>query len=79
MIERKNYSFYMATDFTDKLAKVQAHDTNLKTLSRSQALYFIVSNMAKQISDDDDPEQDEETSDSVETEDQPEGSEEQQN
>lgn len=48
-VERKNYSFYMATDFVEKLEKVQESSPDLKHLSRSQAVYFIISNMAKAV------------------------------
>lgn len=49
VVSRKNYSFYMATDFIEKLEKVQANNPSLKALSRSQALYVLVSDLADNI------------------------------
>ena len=48
-IKRKNYSFYMPDDFVDKITTVQAANDNLKALSRSQALYAIISDMATKV------------------------------
>lgn len=44
-IEKKNYSFYMLADFDEKLDRLQQKDTRLKSLSRSQALYLIVTEL----------------------------------
>lgn len=49
MVERKNYSFYMASNFNEKLSKIQANDSRLSTLSKSQALYIIISDLADKI------------------------------
>ena len=46
-VDRKNYSFYMPVDFVDKIEQVKDRDTRLKLLSRSQALYFIISKLAE--------------------------------
>lgn len=51
MMDRKNYSFYMASDFTEKLEKVQSNDPKLAPLSKSQALYFIITQLAENIED----------------------------
>ena len=48
-ITRKNYSFYMPDDFEKKIVAVQNADESLKPLSRSQALYAIVSKMAQEV------------------------------
>lgn len=48
-VEKKNYSFYMVSDFEDKLDKLQASDDELKALSKSQALYLIISKLAAKI------------------------------
>lgn len=45
-IERKNYSFYMPVEFDSKLADIQAKDKRLSALSKSQAVNFIVSEIA---------------------------------
>lgn len=50
-VKRKNFSFYMPEDFADKLDKVQDRSENIKNLSKSQALYFLVSNMAQDGAD----------------------------
>lgn len=47
-ITRKNYSFYMPDDFIEKIVVVQEADESLKLLSRSQALYMIVTRMAQE-------------------------------
>ena len=46
-VDRKNYSFYMPVDFVDKIEQVKDRDSRLKLLSRSQALYFIISKLAE--------------------------------
>lgn len=46
-VDRKNYSFYMPIDFVDKIEQVKDKDSRLKLLSRSQALYFIISQLAE--------------------------------
>ena len=46
-VDRKNYSFYMPIDFVDKIEQVKDKDSRLKLLSRSQALYFIISKLAE--------------------------------
>ena len=45
-VERKNFSFYAPTDLSEKIKKVQARDEKLKALSMSQAIYYIVSQLA---------------------------------
>lgn len=47
MVQKKNYSFYMPTDFVDRMEEIQSNDDKLRTLSRSQALYFIISELAE--------------------------------
>lgn len=49
MSDKKNFSFYMPDDFIEKIESVQANNEKLKGLSRSQALYFIVSNIADDL------------------------------
>ena len=44
---RKNYSFYMPDDFETKMKKLQESDDRLQSLSRSQAVYFIVSELCQ--------------------------------
>ena len=46
-MERKNYSFYMPSDFGEKFKQIQEEDDKLKVLSRSQAVYLIVSELAQ--------------------------------
>ena len=46
-MERKNYSFYMPEDFTEKMKQIQACDDKLSALSRSQAVHFIISEIAQ--------------------------------
>lgn len=46
MVDRKNFSFYMPSDFPEKLDKVKEKDDKIKSLSRSQAVYYIISAMA---------------------------------
>lgn len=47
MVDRKNFSFYMPSDFVEKMIKLQELDDRIKPLSRSQALYFIISRLAE--------------------------------
>jgi len=42
-IVRKNYSFYMPADFDEKLKNIQQQDGRLSALSKSQAVYYIIS------------------------------------
>lgn len=51
VIERKNYSFYAPTDLGKKLEQIQAKDDNLKNLSKSQALYAIISKLADECAE----------------------------
>lgn len=46
MTSRKNYSFYMSDDFNDKLSIIQESNPKFKSLSKSQVLYFIISELA---------------------------------
>lgn len=46
-MDRKNYSFYMPADFGDKLEKIQEADDRIAVLSKSQAVYFIISEIAQ--------------------------------
>lgn len=46
-MNRKNYSFYMLDDFGTALETIQAKDDRIKALSKSQAVYFIVSEIAQ--------------------------------
>lgn len=48
-VERKNFSFYMPDDFAEKLDKLQTKKDSLKPLSRSQAVYFIISQMLEDL------------------------------
>ena len=54
--ERKNYSFFMPADFKEQLKKVQEADPIMSAMSMSQAVYYIVSKVAKLGIDLDDPE-----------------------
>jgi len=42
MANRKNFSFYAPSDLGDKIDLAISKDVRLKPLSRSQALYFIM-------------------------------------
>lgn len=46
-VEKKNFSFFMPVDFIDELSKVTDNDPIMKAMSRSQAVYYIVSKVAK--------------------------------
>ena len=46
-VDRKNYSFYMPVDFVEKIEKAKSKDSKLQLLSRSQALYLIISRLAE--------------------------------
>ena len=48
-INRKNYSFYMPDDFNSKLEVIKDSNDKIKSLSMSQALYYIVTEMAEKI------------------------------
>ena len=50
-VDKINYCFYMPVDFNDKFEKIQAADDRLKSLSKSQALNLIISEMAAKIPD----------------------------
>lgn len=45
-VEKKNYSFYMPTDFIEKLETAQAMDPLANGLSYSQANYYLISKLA---------------------------------
>lgn len=45
-VERKNFSFYAPIDLAEKIKKIQSKDEKLKALSMSQAIYYIVSQLA---------------------------------
>lgn len=47
MIDRKNYSLYMPVDFIEKLDELRDKQGSLRPLSISQAVYLIVSSLAK--------------------------------
>ena len=42
MANRKNFSFYAPEDLGDKIDDARNNDARLKPLSRSQAIYFIM-------------------------------------
>lgn len=46
-IERKNYSFFMPSDFNDQLEKIKSEDPVMSAMSKSQAIYYIISKVAK--------------------------------
>lgn len=46
-VERKNYSFFMPNDFNEQLEKVKATDPVMSAMSKSQAIYYIISKVAK--------------------------------
>lgn len=48
-INRKNYSFYMPDDFSSKLKVIKDSNDKIKSLSMSQALYYIITEMAEKI------------------------------
>ena len=45
-IARKNYSLYMPLDFNESLEKVIENNDQLAPLSHSQAVYFIIKQLA---------------------------------
>lgn len=47
MDEKKNYSFYMPSDFDEKLEELQSKRPFLKALSKSQCVYFLISEMCE--------------------------------
>lgn len=49
MLDKKNYSFYMPDNFSERLEVVTATDSKLSALSKSQALYYIISRIAESI------------------------------
>ena len=42
-MDKKNFSFYMPEDFDDKLQGIASRDSTIAALSKSQALYYIIS------------------------------------
>lgn len=46
-MERKNYAFYMPNDFDEQLEKVKSNDPVMASMSKSQAVHYIVSKVAK--------------------------------
>lgn len=44
--ERKNFSFYMLADFSEKIDKIRQSDDKFKSMSRSQVLYYLISEIA---------------------------------
>ncbi len=54
-MERKNYSFFMPNDFDEQLEKVKSNDPVMASMSKSQAVHYIVSKVAKLNIDLDDP------------------------
>lgn len=44
--DKKNYSFYMPVDFDDKIESLRQNIQEIKGLSKSQALYFLISKLA---------------------------------
>lgn len=49
--DKKNYSFYMPTDFNEKVEKLRSSMPALKGLSISQCVYFIISDLASKTED----------------------------
>jgi len=45
--DRKNYSFFMPNDFNEQLEKVKSTDPVMNAMSKSQAVYYIISKVAK--------------------------------
>ena len=46
MDDKKNYSMYMPFDFDEKLAIVRENHKGLAGLSKSQAVYFVIAELA---------------------------------
>lgn len=46
MENKKNYSFYMPEDFDQKIDKLRESIDSLKGLSKSQSVYFLISDLA---------------------------------
>ena len=46
-MNRKNYSFYMPDEFASKLDTIQQQDKRLEPLSKSQAVNFIITEIAE--------------------------------
>lgn len=46
-MDRKNYSMYMPADFSEKLTEVQKNNPSINALSKSQAVYYIISQLAE--------------------------------
>jgi hypothetical protein len=43
----------MPSDFDDKIRKIQSNDDRIQSLSKSQAVYFLISDIASRCSNDD--------------------------
>ena len=48
-VDRKNYSFFMPVEFDKFLSIVQNSSERYKALSKSQAVYFIIAELADKI------------------------------
>lgn len=46
-MERKNFSFFMPADFYEHLETVQSNDPVMASMSKSQAVHYIISKVAK--------------------------------
>lgn len=46
MQDKKNYSFYMPEDFDNKIDFLRDSIDSLKGLSKSQSVYFLISELA---------------------------------
>lgn len=46
---KKNYSFYMPEDFDQKIDQLRESMDPLKGLSKSQSVYFLISDLASKI------------------------------
>ena len=58
MNEKKNYSFYMPSDFDEKLEELQSKRPFLKALSKSQCVYFLISEMCEKDNKKEEPDSD---------------------
>ena len=55
--DKKNYSFYMPCDFDEKIDYLRKNTNALKGLSKSQSVYFLISEFADKLSPDADGEE----------------------
>jgi len=47
--KRKNYSFYMPVDYSEKLEMIQKSNPILASLSKSQLTYYLICKLADDV------------------------------